>query len=1066
MCTIRMRCWVGLLALFSLGSLVVPAEAISLGNSELVSPDGLEDWITYIETDKAQDMNPNQFYRDSAGNLYVTGDITVGFAHYDLVIFKLSPSGELLWSNIYGDVPNLPTNAVSGKDIEVDSAGNVYIVGTAWAVNTGYSYSATILLRYSPEGMLDLERQYPTYITRSSESVQDMVLKDEYLYLTGQSFTFYRRVMKLELDGDIVWNVTSSGMAGLAIGVDGAGNVYTTGSNFTTNKFSPDGQLVWEATYVGPSHDRSDKANDLVVDSNGNVYITGEALHNIGGYDKNIATTIKYSPNGTQLWLSRYIGQFASGISIKSVDKSVIIGLKCYGYGYVQYDMQDGSILANGSYAVDGDLFDMDVDDQGNVYMSGTIGTAKIDPQGRTVWVRDPEKFFEGRFVIVTDSKLLVTGILHGLVAVMSYPLNLEPFVMMDDVVAIEGDYEYDYSVARFYIHMLPQSEHNVTLEYATDNGTAISGSDYVAVSGTIEINRIAPKTWINVPVIPDSSIENDETFFIKLKYSYDGSIVDFVAQATIQNDDFDLQQWVAPIGYMGYGPDAILPDAFGNIYLLRNSPTLDTGFLTKLDSLGTEMWERSINGTLNSADFDSAGNIYVAGFEKKVIMGTQFKDLVVNKYRPDGSLLWSRNYGVYGGADAANGMAVASDGSVYVTGYIKASNGFSDMLVVKYSSEGALLWQASYNGPGNKNDYGVRVKLDADGNAYVSGVADAPESTSLFLRKYSANGSFLWQFTYPPASGYYDEYGDHRNHYLAVTPDGISYLTDTAGDNGSLFAFNLDGSPRWQMESWMTSLGLFVDPERNLLRFAEANAVVESYDSNGIGRWSGSVPALMTEIILYRRDMAVDKLGNSYVVFDGQDITDHNKTFSTFMFDVEGRRLWGQHFISGGAMSSTEVAAVGVDDFGATFVAGEGKLIKYAPAPTPCLISISDVLITEDLPEVSEIPFEVKVDQPCGTDLRMTYETMDGSALEGRDFQRVSGTLTIPAGSQSATILIPLFGDGAGEAEELFFVNLYGLSTHLFFSKSNAVCRLMDFGTNFLFLPNLYMGRIIVQYP
>jgi len=75
----------------------------------------------------------------------------------------------------------------------------------------------------------------------------------------------------------------------------------------------------WVQRYNGPGNS-FDEAKSIVVDRNGNVYITGESTGNGTYLDY---ATIKYSTAGVQLWLSRYNGtaqgnDYATDIAIDS----------------------------------------------------------------------------------------------------------------------------------------------------------------------------------------------------------------------------------------------------------------------------------------------------------------------------------------------------------------------------------------------------------------------------------------------------------------------------------------------------------------------------------------------------------------------------------------------------------------------------------------------------------------------------------------------------------------------------------------------------------------------------
>ena len=56
-----------------------------------------------------------------------------------------------------------------------------------------------------------------------------------------------------------------------------------------------------------------------------------------------------------------------------------------------------------------------------------------------------------------------------------------------------------------------------VTVTYATANGTAIAGQDYTAKTGTVTIPAGATSATFSVPIMGDTVVEQDETFFVNL---------------------------------------------------------------------------------------------------------------------------------------------------------------------------------------------------------------------------------------------------------------------------------------------------------------------------------------------------------------------------------------------------------------------------------------------------------------------------------------------------------------------------------------------------------------------
>jgi len=80
-----------------------------------------------------------------------------------------------------------------------------------------------------------------------------------------------------------------------------------------------------------------------------------------------------------------------------------------------------------------------------------------------------------------------------------------------------------------------------VMVDYATSDGTAAAGSDYVATSGTLTFAPGETTKAVVVSVIGDTVFEADETFLVTLSNVVGSVIVDGVGLGTILNDDSAL---------------------------------------------------------------------------------------------------------------------------------------------------------------------------------------------------------------------------------------------------------------------------------------------------------------------------------------------------------------------------------------------------------------------------------------------------------------------------------------------------------------------------------------------
>lgn len=91
-------------------------------------------------------------------------------------------------------------------------------------------------------------------------------------------------------------------------------------------------------------------------------------------------------------------------------------------------------------------------------------------------------------------------------------------------------------ATATFTVSLSQASTQSVTLNYATANGTAQAGADYVAASGSLTFAPGETSKTISVTILADSLIELDETFFINLSGAINGTIGDGIGQGIIRN--------------------------------------------------------------------------------------------------------------------------------------------------------------------------------------------------------------------------------------------------------------------------------------------------------------------------------------------------------------------------------------------------------------------------------------------------------------------------------------------------------------------------------------------------
>ncbi len=89
-----------------------------------------------------------------------------------------------------------------------------------------------------------------------------------------------------------------------------------------------------------------------------------------------------------------------------------------------------------------------------------------------------------------------------------------------------------------FVVTLSPASGQTVTVDYATSDGTATAGQDYIAVSGTLTFNPGETTKTISVPILGDTVDEANETFTVTLSNPTNATLATDRATGMILNDD------------------------------------------------------------------------------------------------------------------------------------------------------------------------------------------------------------------------------------------------------------------------------------------------------------------------------------------------------------------------------------------------------------------------------------------------------------------------------------------------------------------------------------------------
>ena len=106
------------------------------------------------------------------------------------------------------------------------------------------------------------------------------------------------------------------------------------------------------------------------------------------------------------------------------------------------------------------------------------------------------------------------------------------PTISVSDASATEGD------AVEFTVSLSAASGEQVTVQYATSDGTAEGATDFTAASGTLTFEANETSKTVSVATTNDSADEENETLTLTLSSPTNVTLGDGTATGTINDDD------------------------------------------------------------------------------------------------------------------------------------------------------------------------------------------------------------------------------------------------------------------------------------------------------------------------------------------------------------------------------------------------------------------------------------------------------------------------------------------------------------------------------------------------
>ncbi len=309
-------------------------------------------------------------------------------------------------------------------------------------------------------------------------------------------------------------------------------------------------------------------------------------------------------------------------------------------------------------------------------------------------------------------------------------------------------------------------------------------------------------------------------------------------------------------------------------------------------------------------AGFSTTGEINIKLINKTFfIKNYSINNNIQNIFRENINSNWPIIYDKYD-EDSSNKVLIDSEENIIVSGYTyNIDSNESDILTVKYNSEGEEIWNASYNC--GKFDYVWDLALDSNDNIIVFGLnlSSMEENQNfnfvLHLIKYNKEGIKQWNKSYS-----WENANDNFPGGIATDSNNNIILTGGYGDlnyasfNCYIFKMDDNGDEIWNrtFDEDMISIGFDVVINSNddifvgglSASFFGQGWYTVKYDSNGNKKWSQRYNYGNQ---LY--DMEIDSQEN--IILTGLSFADETNSSSwlTMKCDKNGILLWKQEYDS-----------------------------------------------------------------------------------------------------------------------------------------------------------------------
>ena len=570
------------------------------------------------------------------------------------------------------------------------------------------------------------------------------------------------------------------------------------------------------------------------------------------------------------------------------------------------------------------------------------------------------------------------------------------PTLTIADASATEG------SAVEFTVTLSPAAATDVTVEYATTDGTATSdssdpdGADYTAPTSGAELTISAGSTSATISIATgnDTVDEDDETFTVTLSSPSSNAALgaDKTATGTIEDDDVDAAQ-VTNAAFTNAPSDGM----YGLGDVIEVSVTFDAA----VDVTGSPRIALQLPGAPAADRYalydDSASSDTVLVFRKTVTAAVDDMD----------------GTGVAADALELNGGGIVNKDTTVaaVLDHDALSGGNIRTRIIsgiEITSDPSVATPAGYYGGGETVEFTASFSqaVTVSGTPQLKFIASDQGRQTAAYASGTGSAELVFTWTVPadvPGGETPIEIPSNIGTGGALLTDGGLVLNGGTIRDSSARDVNIrHGQYTTDSEADTTGPVLVAGAEgatvagtQLVLTFARAVGVVEHLDENSVLATSDFAVVVQS----VGRTVSAVAVSGATVTLTLSEPMGHAQTVTVRYTPGANpiKDLWGNSALG---FSSRAVR-------------------NDSPEPK---LSVAHLTVDEG---DGTAEFTVTLDVVSGETVTVDYATSDGSALAGSDYTATSGALTIAAGQTQMTIEVPLSDDSLSEGAEDFTLTL-----------------------------------------